>query len=325
MGPQLDVAAADGNAGRIAVEGWMTRSAAEALLRANGRSYAELVQAASQRGFKPIELRQRASSTLRNGIRRASSSNFVAMIPGSKRPDEYVVYMAHWDHLGKTLARSGDNIFNGAIDNATGTAGLLVLARAFQESRRPPERSIVFLGVTLEESGLLGSAHYVANPVFPLKKTVAALNMDALDAGPPTRDVTVVGFGASELEEYLAAAARRQDRVIKNEPTPEKGFFYRSDHFNFAKAGVPALYFDLGVDDREGGVAAGEARAAAYIINDYHKPSDEWRPGMDFRGSLENLELLYQIGAKIAGEKRYPNWYPTSEFRAARDRSLAAP
>ena len=325
MGPQLDVAAADGNAGRIAVEGWMTRSAAEALLRANGRSYAELVQAASQRGFKPIELRQRASSTLRNGIRRASSSNFVAMIPGSKRPDEYVVYMAHWDHLGKTLARSGDNIFNGAIDNATGTAGLLVLARAFQESRRPPERSIVFLGVTLEESGLLGSAHYVANPVFPLKKTVAALNMDALDAGPPTRDVTVIGFGASELEEYLADAARRQDRVIKNEPTPEKGFFYRSDHFNFAKAGVPALYFDLGVDDREGGVAAGEARGAAYIVNDYHKPSDEWRPGMDFRGSLENLELLYQIGAKIAGEKRYPNWYPTSEFRAARDRSLAAP
>ena len=325
MGPQLDVAAADGNAGRIAVEGWMTRSAAEALLRANGRSYAELVQAASQRGFKPIELRQRASSTLRNGIRRASSSNFVAMIPGSKRPDEYVVYMAHWDHLGKTLARTGDNIFNGAIDNATGTAGLLTIARAFQESRRRPERSIVFLGLTLEESGLLGSAHYVANPVFPLKKTVAALNMDALDAGPPTRDVTVVGFGASELEEYLAAAARRQDRVIKNEPTPEKGFFYRSDHFNFAKAGVPALYFDLGVDDREGGVAAGEARAAAYIVNDYHKPSDEWRPGMDFRGSLENLQLLYEVGAKIAGETRYPNWYPTSEFRAARDRSLAAP
>ena len=321
MGPQLDVASADGNAGRIAVEGWITRAAGESLLRANGLDYAQLLQAASRKGFKPIELRQRASAALRNGIRRATSSNFVAMIPGSKRPDEYVVYMAHWDHLGKTLARSGDNIFNGAIDNATGTAGLLAIARAFQESRRRPERSVVFLGLTLEESGLLGSAHYVANPVFPLKQTVAALNMDALDAGPPTRDVTVIGYGASELEEYLAAAARRQDRVLKDEPTPEKGFFYRSDHFNFAKAGVPALYFDLGVDDREGGVAAGEARGAAYITNDYHKPSDEFRPGMDFRGSLENLQLLYEVGARIASERRFPEWYPTSEFRAARERS----
>ena len=325
MGPQLDTASPDGNAGRIGIEGWITRAAGDALLKAEGLSYAELVQAASRPGFKPIELRQRASGRLRNVIRRASSSNVLAMIPGSKRPDEVVVYMAHWDHLGRSLARSGDNIFNGALDNATGTAGLLAIAEAFMTAPRRPERSVVFLGLTLEESGLLGSAYYAADPVFPLRKTVAALNMDAMPWGGPTRDVSVIGFGASELEEYLADAAKTQDRYLREEPTPEKGFFYRSDHFNFAKVGVPALYFKLGVEDRENGVEWARAKQAEYTLRDYHKPSDEWRPGTDLRGSLEDLELMYAVGARLAREKRFPNWYPTSEFRAARDRSRAAP
>jgi Zn-dependent M28 family amino/carboxypeptidase len=325
MGPQLDTASPDGNAGRIAIEGWVTRAAGEALLQANGLTYANLVQAASRPGFKPIELRQQAGGRLRNAIRRASSSNVLAMIPGSKRPDEVVVYMAHWDHLGRSLGRSGDNIFNGALDNASGTAGLLAIAKAFAESPRRPERSVVFLGLTLEESGLLGSAYYAANPVFPLRQTVAALNMDALSWGGPTRDVSVIGFGASELEEYLAAAAKTQDRVLREEPTPEKGFFYRSDHFNFAKVGVPALYFKMGVEDRENGVEWARAKQAEFTLRDYHKPSDEWRPGTDLRGSLEDLELLYAVGARLAREKRFPQWYPTSEFRAARDRAFAAP
>ena len=325
MGPQLDTASPDGNAGRIAIEGWVTRAAGDALLQANGLSYADLVKAASRPGFKPIELRQRASGSLRNAIRRASSSNVLAMIPGSKRPDEVVVYMAHWDHLGRSLGRSGDNIFNGALDNASGTAGLLAIAKAFVESPRRPERSVVFLGLTLEESGLLGSAYYASNPVFPLRKTVAALNMDAMSWGGPTRDVSVIGFGASELEEYLAAAAKTQDRVLREEPTPEKGFFYRSDHFNFAKVGVPALYFKMGVEDRENGVEWARAKQAEFTLRDYHKPSDEWRPGTDLRGSLEDLELLYAVGARLAREKRFPNWYPSSEFRAARDRTFAAP
>ena len=325
MGPQLDTASPDGNAGRIAIEGWVTRAAGDALLQANGLSYADLVKAASRPGFKPIELRQRASGSLRNAIRRASSSNVLAMIPGSKRPDEVVVYMAHWDHLGRSLGRSGDNIFNGALDNASGTAGLLAIAKAFAESPRRPERSVVFLGLTLEESGLLGSAYYASNPVFPLRKTVAALNMDAMSWGGPTRDVSVIGFGASELEEYLAVAAKTQDRVLRMEPTPEKGFFYRSDHFNFAKVGVPALYFKMGVEDREKGVEWARARQAEYTLRDYHKPSDEWRPGTDLRGSLEDLELLYAVGARLAREKRFPNWYPSSEFRSARDRTFAAP
>ena len=325
MGPQLDTASPDGNAARLAIEGWVTRAAGDALLQANGLSYADLVKAASRPGFKPIELRQRASGSLRNAIRRASSSNVLAMIPGSKRPDEVVVYMAHWDHLGRSLGRSGDNIFNGALDNASGTAGLLAIAKAFAESPRRPERSVVFLGLTLEESGLLGSAYYASNPVFPLRKTVAALNMDALSWGGPTRDVSVIGFGASELEEYLAAAAKTQDRVLREEPTPEKGFFYRSDHFNFAKVGVPALYFKMGVEDRENGVEWARAKQAEFTLRDYHKPSDEWRPGTDLRGSLEDLELLYAVGARLAREKRFPQWYPTSEFRAARDRAFAAP
>ncbi|NBU24766.1 MAG: M28 family peptidase [Gammaproteobacteria bacterium] len=325
MGPKLDTASADGNMGRAAIEGWMTRAAADSLLRANGSSYQEQLLAASRPGFKPVELRQRASASLRNAIRRASSSNVVAMLPGSKRPDEYVLYMAHWDHLGRSLGRTGDNIFNGARDNASGTSALLTIARAFAESKKRPERTVVFLGVTLEESGLLGSAYYAADPVFPLKKTVAALNMDGMAFGGRVRDVSVIGSGASQLEEYLAAAAKRQDRVLKPEPTPEKGFFFRSDHFNLAKVGVPALYFERGIDDRKLGVEGGRAREAEWIVRDYHKPSDEWRPGTDLSGPLEDVQLMYEIGARLAGEKRFPEWYPSSEFRAARDRSLAAP
>ena len=321
-GPQLDTVAADGNASRAAIEGWITRSAGDALLRQNGLSYEQMLQAASRPGFKPIELAQRASGSLRNAIRRSSSPNVIARLPGSKHPDEYVFYMAHWDHLGRAFGRSGDTIFNGALDNATGTAGLLTIAKAYSEMRQRPERSIVFLAVTLEESGLLGSAYYVANPVYPLNRTVAAFNMDAITWGGPTKDVTVVGYGASELEDYLLRAARRQDRVVMPEPTPENGFFFRSDHFNFAKVGVPALYIKLGVEDREKGAEWAKARNAEFTLKDYHKPSDEFRPGTDLRGGLEDITLLYDIGRTLAKERRFPQWYPQSEFRAARDRSL---
>jgi Zn-dependent M28 family amino/carboxypeptidase len=180
----------------------------------------------------------------------------------------------------------------------------------------------VFLAVTLEESGLLGSAYYVANPVYPLNRTVAAFNMDAITWGGPTKDVTVVGYGASELEDYLLRAARRQDRVVMPEPTPENGFFFRSDHFNFAKVGVPALYIKLGVEDREKGAEWAKARNAEFTLKDYHKPSDEFRPGTDLRGGLEDITLLYDIGRTLANERRFPQWYRQSEFRAARDRSL---
>jgi Zn-dependent M28 family amino/carboxypeptidase len=265
-----------------------------------------------------------ASATLRNAIRRTNSKNLAAVLPGTKRPSEYIVYMAHWDHLGKLPGCSGDCIMNGAVDNATGTSGLLTIANAFVKSAQKPERSIVFLAVTLEESGLLGSAYYVDNPLFPLAQTVAAFNMDAIYFGGPTRDVTVVNIGASDLEDYLADAARSQNRVLKAEPTPERGYFFRSDHFNFAKRGVPALYIKSGIDDREKGTEWRQKYYADFTAQRYHKVGDEYSPDADLRGGVEDLTLLYSVGAKMAGEKTFPNWKSDSEFRAARDRSRAA-
>jgi Zn-dependent M28 family amino/carboxypeptidase len=325
-GPQLDTVTPDGNAGRVALEGWITREAAQRLLRAAGHDLDELKQRASQRGFRGIELGLGASGAVRNAIRRGESANVVGLLRGAKRPGEYIVYMAHWDHLGRAMSvagAGGDVIFNGAVDNATGTAGLLELAAAF--ARRPrPERSVVFVALTLEESGLLGSAHYVTQPLFPLAQTVAALNMDALHFGGPTRDVAVIGYGSSELERYLERAATRQGRVPRAEPTPEKGFFYRSDHFNFAKAGVPALYFKAGIEDLERGSEWGQQQRAAFEAQRYHKPGDEFIAGSsDLRAPLQDLELLYALGAQLARERGFPNWYEGNEFRAVRDRSRA--
>ncbi|MEZ5458791.1 MAG: M28 family peptidase [Steroidobacteraceae bacterium] len=321
-GPQLDMVTPDGNAGRIPLEGWVTRDVARRLLAGRGLDLEDLKRRAAQRGFRPLELGVTAAGSVRNAIRRGESANVIGMIPGASRPGEYVLYMGHWDHLGRTLARTGDSIFNGAVDNATGTAGLIEIAAAFKRGRRP-ERSIVFLALTLEESGLLGSAYYTANPVFPLSQTVAALNMDALFYGGPTRDVSVSGFGASELERYLAEAAQRQGRVLVGEATPEKGFFYRSDHFNFAKAGVPSLYFKAGNDDIERGRDFARQQRAEFEAERYHKQADEYRPGMDWRGALQDVELMYAVGAKLANERGFPNWNPGNEFRATRDRSRA--
>jgi Zn-dependent M28 family amino/carboxypeptidase len=322
--PQLDHAAADGNAGRVAIEGWITEPVAEKLFAANGTTLADAVKRANTRGFRAEPWKTTASATLRNAIRRTNSNNFIAVLPGSKRPDEYLVYMAHWDHLGRLPGCSGDCTMNGAVDNATGVSGLLAIANAFVTAKRRPERSIVFLAVTLEESGLLGSAYYVDNPVFPLAQTVAAFNMDALYFGGPTRDVTVVNIGASGLEDYLANAAKAQGRVLMPEPTPERGYFFRSDHFNFAKRGVPALYIKSGVDDREHGIAWKQKYFEDFTAQRYHKVGDEYSPDADLRSGVEDLALLYAVGAKLAGEKTFPNWNADSEFRAARDRSRAS-
>jgi Zn-dependent M28 family amino/carboxypeptidase len=263
------------------------------------------------------------SGALRNAIRRTRSHNLAAVLPGTRRPDEYLVYMAHWDHLGRLPGCSGDCVMNGAVDNATGTSGLLAIAKAFTTSRQKPERSIVFLAVTLEESGLLGSAYYVDHPLFPLARTVAVFNMDAMYFGGPTRDVTVVNIGASQLEDYLADAAKAQGRVLQAEPTPERGYFFRSDHFNFAKRGVPALYIKSGVDDREHGIEWRKKYYDDFTANRYHRVGDEYSTDADLRGAVEDLELLRAVGAKLAREKTWPNWSADSEFRAARDRSRA--
>jgi Zn-dependent M28 family amino/carboxypeptidase len=320
-GPKLDMDSTDGNLGRVALEGWITRDAAVQLLADAGQSYDELKKIASKRGFRALPLAATMSGGVNNAIRRGKSANLIGYLPGRKRPGEYVVYSAHWDHLGKAFGRSGDLIANGAEDNATGTAGMLAIAEAFARGR--PERSVVFVALTLEESGLLGSAWYAANPPFPLAQTVANINIDELHFGPRSHDVIVVGYGASELDDYLADAAKFQGRYLAPDPTPEKGTYYRSDHFNFAKVGVPALYINHGVDELLGGKAAGQARRDEYVAVRYHKPGDEYRPGTDLSGGGEDLQLLYTVGQRLANERSWPNWRPGNEFRATRDRTRA--
>jgi Zn-dependent M28 family amino/carboxypeptidase len=308
---------------RVAVEGWMTLDAANEVFAAAGLDLASLKAKAVKRGFKPVPMGLTASTSVRNAIRRASSNNVVGVLPGSKRPEEYVMLTAHWDHLGRALAFSGDAIFNGAVDNATGTAGLLELARAFGAVRPPPERSIVFVAFTGEESGLLGSEYYADHPTVPLNKVAGGINIDGMSVTGRTKDVVVVGYGSSELEDDLREAAAKQGRVLVQEPTPEKGYYYRSDHFNLAKKGVPMIYAKSGVDSVAHGKEWGLAQQADYVSNRYHKPTDEYDPNWDLGGAIQDLEMYFAISYKLAQQSRFPNWYPGNEFRAIRDRSLA--
>ncbi len=321
--PQLAIEAADGNAWRVGIEGWMTREAAGRVFEAAGLNYDTAKAAAARRGFKPVPLALKASTRVRNAIRQISSNNVVGILEGSRRPDEYVIYTAHWDHLGKASSGSGDTIFNGAVDNATGTGALIELARAFSAVRPRPERSIAFVAFTGEEYGLLGSEYFASHPVVPLAQVVGGVNIDGMEVDGRTRDVAVVGFGASELEDYLAAAAAAQGRILKPEPTPEKGAYYRSDHFMLARKGVPMLYAKGGIDSHEHGPEWGLEQDADYTAHRYHKPSDEFDPDWDLSGAIEDLELYFDVGLMLASEEGFPNWRPGNEFRAIRDRSRA--
>jgi Zn-dependent M28 family amino/carboxypeptidase len=326
-GPLLDAETADGNTKRPAVEGWLQLEVARKIFALGGQDFDALHRAARSKGFKPVALNATASVGLRNAIRRAKSANVVGVLPGAKRPGEYVTYMAHWDHLGKAVGfgpSSGDAIFNGAVDNATGVAGILEIAKAFAKAPRKPERSIVFLAVTAEESGLLGSLYYGQNPAVPHAQTAAVVNIDALSPYGRTRDLEVIGFGASELEDYLKEAAAKQNRVLKPDSQAEKGFFFRSDHFNLAKEGVPALYVKSGEDGITHTREWILAQRDDYLARRYHKPADEYDPSWDVEGSIEDLKLLYEVGNRVANEKRWPQWYADSEFRAAREKSRAA-
>jgi Zn-dependent M28 family amino/carboxypeptidase len=302
-GEQFGLVARDSNMSRAAVEGWLTVEAARAVFRQAGQDYDSLKARAMRRGFRPVPLGLRASVTVRNRIRSSTSHNLLALLPGA--------------------SLEGDEIYNGALDNASGTAGLLVLAKAFASLDPPPRRSIVFLAVTAEEQGLIGSAHYAQNPIYPLDRTAAVINMDGLNHIGPTRDITVIGYGNSALDDYLAQAAQTQGRVLKPDAEPEKGFYYRSDHFNFAKAGVPALYTDAGVDHVERGEAYARSQRDKYTAERYHKPSDEYDPSWDLRGAIDDLRLLFLVGYRIANESTFPNWRPGSEFRAIRDSMMA--
>jgi Zn-dependent M28 family amino/carboxypeptidase len=322
--PQFYLDRPDGNAGRTALEGWITHDRARQLMEMAGFDLDGMQAAAVKRGFHPVPLGVTASGGVRNVIRRAKSPNVAGVMPGKDRPDEYVIYVAHWDHLGRSLAFSGDPIFNGAVDNATGVAGILAIAKAFREMAPAPTRSVMFLAVTAEESGLIGSEHYAEHPLVPLEKTAAVINIDALNPLGRAKDVEVIGFGASELEDLLAAAAKSQDRTLLQDRRSEAGYFYRSDHFNFAKAGVPALYIKSGTTLRDGPPGAGLARYDEYYAERYHKPGDQYDASWDVSGTIEDLKLLYMVGAKVAKQKTWPQWYEGNEFRAVRDTSAAS-
>ncbi|MDH7454306.1 M28 family metallopeptidase [Luteimonas composti] len=318
-GPQFDLRAEDDPEPRIPAQGWITGDVARQLFADSGLELQEMYAAANRRGFKAVPLKAKLSFDLRSTVTEKSSRNVIGYLPGTEAPEETVIYLAHWDHLGKHEGE-GDTIYNGAVDNATGVGGIIEIAEKF--AAQPPRRSVVFLAVTLEESGLLGSKYYVAQPSFPLEKTVGVINLDAMSVAGRSRDVVVTGKGNSELEDILLTHAGLQQRSLVEEGNPAGGFYFRSDHFNFAKAGVPALYAKGGGDLVEGGSEAGRASSEEYARR-YHQPGDEIHDGWRFDGMVEDLDLLHAVGQDLAAGSTWPNWYEGNPFKAARDAQRA--
>jgi Zn-dependent M28 family amino/carboxypeptidase len=323
-GPQQVADAANGHMDQSKAIGWMQLDAARRLFAGAGQNLDTLTAAAKRKGFKAVPLTGvKASVSFDNQVRRHASKNVVGILPGTERADEVVLYTGHWDHLGRCeAAPDGDDICNGAVDNANGVAALVALAEANAKAG-PTPRSQVFLAVTGEESGLLGSAYYGANPIYPLAKTVGGVNIDAMSMAGPARNIVVVGKGKSELDDYLNRALGAQGRVATPEPTPQNGYYYRSDHFSLAKYGVPMLYAEAGEDLVKGGADAGAAAAKDYTDNRYHGPKDEYDPNWNWDGVVQDVTLYYQVGRELATTSAWPNWVEGDEFRAIRDRSRA--
>ncbi len=323
-GEQFDLVRADKGMSRSAIEGWITVDQARALFALSGKDFDALEKAAASRDFRPVPLGAKAALTLHNTIRTIQSKNVVAKFEGADPGlrDEYVIYTAHWDHLGVGPEVKGDKIYHGAEDNATGVAGLLELARAYTRVHPPPRRSVLFLSVTAEEKGLLGSQYYAEHPLYPLDKTPAEINMDGLNMLGLTRDFTVIGLGMSSLDDTVKAVAAKQGRAVRPDPEPEKGFYYRSDHFNFAKQGVPALDPEPGVDFVGKPQGWGMKMRDQFTTQDYHQPSDQIKPYWNTRGALQDLRLLFEAGYRVANADTFPTWSPGSEFKAKRDAML---
>jgi len=320
-GPQALAERANGGADQTLMNGWVQQEVAKRIFAAAGKDLDQLVAAAAKKGFRPVPLGIAASTSFDNAIRRYVSKNVIGVLPGADRPDEYVLHTAHWDHLGHcTPDEEGDDICNGAIDNATGTAALVALAEAHRKAG-PAARSLVFLAVTAEEQGLLGSEYYAANPVFPLERTVGGVNMDALSLAGPAKDVTVIGGGKSQLDAFLDAALAELGRRGTPDRSPQAGFYYRSDHFSLTKRGVPMIYVEGGEDLVDGGTAAGSAYQARYTAHAYHGPNDEYDPNWDWSGVEQDLQLYYLLGRMLADSASWPNWLPGDEFRHIRDES----
>jgi Zn-dependent M28 family amino/carboxypeptidase len=320
----FDVQTPNKNMDRAAVEGWITLDRAKELLTASGQEFDALKRAAVTKDFKPVTLNAKANFEIKNTIREINSSNVVAKLEGSDAAlkNEYVIYSAHWDHLGRDPKLPGDQIFNGALDNASGTGAMLEIAEAFTKMTPAPKRSIIFLSVTAEEKGLLGAKHYAENPLYPAAKTLANINIDGVNQWGRTKDITMVGDDNSTLIDLLREAAGAQGRTVKPDPEPEKGFYYRSDHFEFAKVGVPALYTDSGADFVGKDVAYSKQKRDEYTEKDYHKVSDQIKPDWELSGAVEDAQLLTVIGYRVAQGDKFPEWKAGSEFKGKRDESL---
>lgn len=323
-GEQFSLLSADQGRSRAAIEGWITTEKAKELFSAAGLDFDALHKAAIRRDFRPVPLGMTAALTLHNTIREIQSHNVIAKLDGSdaKLRHQCVIYTAHWDHLGIGPPVNGDDIYHGALDNASGVSGLLEIARAFTRVNPRPRRSILFLSVTAEEKGLLGSEYYAEHPLYPLKDTLAEINMDGLNVLGRTRDVTVIGLGNSQLDDYIREVAAEQGRKLRPDPEPEKGYYFRSDHFSFAKQGVPALDPDSGIDFIGKPEGWGLQKLDEFTANDYHKPSDKIKPDWDLSGAVEDLEMLFSVGYRVADANKFPAWSPDSEFRAKREAML---
>jgi Zn-dependent M28 family amino/carboxypeptidase len=318
----FDIQSPDNNMSRVAVQAWMPEPAIRNFLSQMGHDFDQLKQAALQRDFRPVELGGQVSFNLQQQFRELQSRNVIAKLEGDSRADEFVVYTAHWDHLGIGPAVDGDSIYSGAIDNASGTATIMEIAEAFTKLDHRPDRSILFLAVTAEERGLLGAKYYAENPLYPLEKTVANINVDGINQWGRTEDVVVVGYGNSTLDDMLREAAATQDRRLEPDAEPEKGYYFRSDHFEFAKQGVPALYTGAGTHFIGKPEGYGLQKREEYTTHDYHKPGDVIKPDWDLSGAVADAQLLFQVGYRVSQRAAFPEWAPQAEFRARREEML---
>jgi Zn-dependent M28 family amino/carboxypeptidase len=316
---QFDAVRNDKGTSRCAVESWFTVDAAEMIFERAGRSFARACKEAVSRTFRPYSLGLKGSVCIKNELREIQSHNVVARLPGNspEQADEHLIYTTHWDHLGIGIPVGGDSIYNGALDNASGVAGILEVARAFTESRDRLNRSVLFVMTAAEESGLLGADYYVDHPLYPLEQAVATINVDGLNVWGRTHDVIVVGWGQSDLDHYLTDAVSIQGRLVRPDNEPEKGYYFRSDHFPFAKKGIPALYTDGGVEYRDRPIEWATENRREYLRHRYHKPQDEVDPAWDLSGAVEDMEALFLVGLQIVTSELYPRWSESSEFNKA--------
>ncbi|WP_443946497.1 M28 family metallopeptidase [Pedobacter sp. AW1-32] len=318
---KLQLQSPENGMNRTTIEGWISLPKAKEIFKLAGQSFESLSAAALKKGFKPVKLNLSTSLSIENTVKTSVSYNVLAKLSGTDKKDEAIIYSAHWDHLGIGEKIKGDSIYNGAVDNATGVASLLEIASAFKKLSAVPKRSILFISYTGEEQGLLGSEFYAKNPVFPLNKTVANINMDMMGIAGKTKDIVIYGFGQSELEDYAAESARKQNRVIVPDPVPSSGLYYRSDHFNLAKVGVPSLFTGSGVDNVKNGREWGLKQVADFTKNRYHSPQDNFdAKTWDLSGIIEDERLLFDLGFRLSNESGFPKWKKGSEFKAIREK-----